>query len=67
MKLGKLERNSRGWFWDGMQLQHPTRILWNLAIAPVYFVVLFFFCIVRFAVTLDISDFRDTWKTNNLV
>lgn len=65
MKIGKLELNSKGWFWNGMGIHNPIRILWNLAIVPFYFLVLFLFCVVKVLITLDVSYFKDTWKTHS--
>jgi hypothetical protein len=62
MKIGKLEFKSGGWFWGNKQLLNPIRILWNLAILPFYILILFIFCSITLALTLDFTDFRDTWE-----
>lgn len=48
MKIGKLEVNSKGWFWKGTKLVNPFVLLWRLLFLPLYLVSLAIFLVIAF-------------------
>ena len=66
MKLGKLEINKRGWYWDLRKINHPVRIVWNVLMLPFYLVGLVLFCALVALITLDPAEAKRIWTENQV-
>ena len=64
MKIGKLEWNSKGWFWDGQSIHPPYIMLWRVFWLIPYTVVLVLFCVVICITTLDTYQARQVLRDN---
>lgn len=66
MKLGKLEVNSHGWYWDHRRLNHPARMVWNVLMLPMYLVGLVLFCALAALITMDPAEAKRIWTENRV-
>ena len=62
MKIGKLEVNSKGWFWSGSKLVNPFVLLWRLTWLPLYMVSLGVFLIIALIAWGNTHQVKTIWR-----
>lgn len=65
MKIGKLEVNSKGWFWNNSKIVNPFVLLWRFTWLPFYMLSLMVFLIIALIAWGNTRQVKTIWRETN--